>query len=171
MHKNAKGDDKVKELYELAGRVAVHLKERKQTIAVAESSAGGLLSAALLSVPGASAYYLGGGVVYTKVALKAVLDVSRDNMQGMRSQTEPYAQLLSRTVRDRFAATWGISETGSAGPTATSFAAGHTCVAVAGPDGLSVVQTIETANDNRTANMEAFARAALLLLLSKLEQG
>jgi nicotinamide-nucleotide amidase len=158
----------LKDLYELAGRVAVILKARKQTIAVAESSAGGLLSAALLSVPGASAYYAGGGVVYTKAALKAVLDVSRDNMSGMRSQTEPYAQLLARTARDRFGATWGISETGSAGPTATSYKPGHTCVAIAGPDGLDAVQTIETASENRTANMEAFARAALVLLLSRL---
>ena len=158
----------MKDLYELAGRVAAVLKARKETIAVAESSAGGLLSAALLSVPGASAYYQGGGVVYTKAALKAVLDVSRDNMSGMRSQTEPYAQLLARTARDRFGATWGISETGSAGPTATSHKAGHTCVAIAGSGGVESVQTIETASEDRTANMEAFAHAALALLLSRL---
>ena len=161
----------MQELYELAGRVAVILKARKETIAVAESSAGGLLSAALLSVPGASAYYLGGGVVYTKTALKALLAATRDETKGMRSQTEPYAQFLSSTVRERFASSWGISETGSAGPTATSHAAGHTCVAIAGPNGVEAVQTIETGNDNRTVNMDAFARAALTLLLSKLEQG
>lgn len=160
----------MKDLYELAGRVAVVLKARKQTIAVAESSAGGLVSAALLSVPGASAYYLGGGVVYTKTALKALLAATRDDAKGMRSQTEPYAQFLSRTVRDRFDSAWGISETGSAGPTATSHAPGHSCVAVVGPNGIEAVQTIETGSDDRTANMEAFARAALTLLLSRLEQ-
>ena len=53
------------DLDEIAATVAARLIARKETVAVAESSAGGLVSAALLAVPGASAYFLGGAVVYT----------------------------------------------------------------------------------------------------------
>ena len=53
------------QLMSLAAEVGEALKARGEKVAVAESSSGGLISAALLSVPGASAYYLGGAVVYT----------------------------------------------------------------------------------------------------------
>ena len=140
------------------------LKDRKETVAVAESSSGGLISAALLGVPGASAYYLGGGVIYTPKARVLLMDIPRDALNGMRSASEPYALLLARTARERFGATWGVSETGAAGPTGNPYgdAAGHTCVAVSGP--VEFVTTIETGSSDRVANMEAFAAAALELL-------
>ena len=53
-------------LVALAERVGERLKARGETIAIAESSAGGLISAALLAIPGASAYFVGGAVVYTR---------------------------------------------------------------------------------------------------------
>ena len=93
-------------LYDLAETVGAKLKEAKQTVAVAESSSGGLVSAALLSVGGASAYYLGGGVVYTGKARMVLMDLPREAVAGMRSASEPYAMLLARTVRERFGATW-----------------------------------------------------------------
>src|SRR4029450_13787885 len=93
------------------------LKERKETIAIAESSAGGLISAALVAVPGASAYYLGGGVIYTQASRQGLLRVSDEALAGMRASTEPYALLKARTVREQFGATWGLSETGASGPT------------------------------------------------------
>src|SRR3984885_3387674 len=119
----------------LAEALAAELKARKQTVAVAESSAGGLISAALLAVPGASAYFLGGAIVYTGRARMRLLDIPREAVAGMRSASEPYALLLARTVREQFAATWGLSETGAAGPAANPYgdAVGHTCVAVSGP--------------------------------------
>jgi len=153
----------------LAVRIADKLKVRGETVAVAESSSGGLISAALLAVPGASTYYLGGGVIYTGRALKTLLGVERAALAGMRSSSEPYAQFLARTVRQRFRSDWGLSETGAAGPTGNPYgdAPGHTCVAITGP--AERVTTLETASADRAANMEAFAHAALALLADALD--
>lgn len=152
------------DLWDLGEAVGAQLKARGETVAVAESSAGGLLSAALLAVPGASAYYLGGAVVYTGKARMALMDLPREAVTGMRSSTEPYAILLARTARERFGAAWGVSETGAAGPTGNPYgdAAGHTCVAISGPVELAL--TIETGQADRRANMLAFAAAALDML-------
>jgi PncC family amidohydrolase len=151
-------------LLEQAGRLGERLKARKETVAVNESSSGGLVSAALLSVPGASAYFLGGAVVYTPKARVLLTDIPREALAGMRSSSEPYALLLARNARERYGATWGLSETGAAGPTGNPYgdAAGHTCVAVSGP--VEMVFTVETGSDDRAANMEAFAAAALRML-------
>jgi PncC family amidohydrolase len=156
-------------LLPLAARAAVLLKSRGETVAVAESSAGGLLSAALLAVPGASAYFLGGAVVYTKPARQLLMNISDDAMRGLRSSSEPYALLLARTSRQRFGASWGLAETGASGPTGNRYgdAAGHSCLAIAGPQ--ERVITLETGIGDRVANMRAFAQAALGLLLQGLE--
>jgi PncC family amidohydrolase len=140
------------------------LMARKETIAVAESSAGGLISAALLAVPGASAYFLGGSVVYTQAARRALLRVPDDRLTGMRSSSEPYALLKARTVRELLGTTWGLSETGATGPTGNRYgdSAGHACIAVAGP--VERVITVETRCPDRVDNMWAFTRAALALL-------
>lgn len=152
------------ELEALAAEIGEALKRRGDKIIVAESSSGGLISAALLSVPGASAYYLGGEVVYTPKARALIADIPREALEGMRSSSEPYALLLARSQRERFGATWGISETGAAGPTGNGYgdAAGHTCVAVSGP--FEAALTVETGSSDRSANMRAFAAAALDLL-------
>jgi PncC family amidohydrolase len=154
----------MEELLTLAGRVGQRLKEREETIAVAESSSGGLLSAALLSVPGASAYFRGGAVVYTGKAREVFLSLTRSAVSGMRSASEPYAMLLAQTARERFGSTWGLSETGAAGPTGNPYGdpAGHTCIALAGP--MDAAITVETRDDDRVSNMEAFAHNALELL-------
>jgi nicotinamide-nucleotide amidase len=128
-----------------------------------------LISAALLAVPGASAYFLGGGVIYTGRALKQLLGVDREQLTGMRSSSEPYASFLARTVRERFRCTWGLSETGAAGPTGNPYgdAAGHSCIAVAGS--TERVMTLETGKADRVQNMRAFAEAALKLLLQQID--
>ena len=151
-------------LIEAAQGLADILKARKQTIAVAESSSGGLISAALLAVPGASAYFLGGAVVYTAKARMSLMGLPREAVAGMRSSSEPYALLLARTALENFGATWGLSETGAAGPTGNPYgdAAGHSCLAVSGP--LELAFTLETGDADRAANMDAFALAALRLL-------
>src|SRR6476469_2794555 len=120
----------MQELMPGAERVAALLKEQGARIAVAESSTGGLISAALLAVPGASAYFLGGAVIYTAAARTALLDIPNDALAGMRASTEPYALLLARTVRDRFSAAWGLGESGPPGPTGNRYgdAAGHSCL-------------------------------------------
>ncbi len=160
----------MEELVTLAAALGARLKERKETIAVAESSAGGLISAALLAVPGASAYFLGGAVVYTQAARRALLGVPDDDVRGIRSSTEAYARVKARTVRARLGATWGLGETGATGPTGNRYgdAAGHACLAVAGP--LERALTLETRRDDRAANMRAFARAALGLLETALRE-
>jgi len=160
----------MKELVGIAGKIAVKLIERKQTIAIAESSSGGLISAALLAVPGASAYFLGGGVIYTRDARRVLMDITDETMKGLRSSSEPYAQLLANQVRQRFATDWGLSETGAAGPTGNRYgdAAGHSCMAVAGPQ--AAVFTLETASADRQANMQKFAATALGLLLENLSK-
>ena len=153
-------------LIPIATELGLHLKRRRETVAVAESSAGGLIAAALLSVPGASAYFLGGAVVYTREARRALMGITDDQMRGLRSSSEPYATLLAATIRDRHGATWGLAETGATGPTGNRYgdAAGHACIAIAGP--LSSVQTLETASADREANMRVFARTALEALLT-----
>ena len=160
----------MKELIGIAEKIAVKLIERKQTIAIAESSSGGLISAALLAVPGASAYFLGGGVVYTRDARRILMDITDETMKGLRSSSEPYARLLANQVRQRFATDWGLSETGAAGPTGNRYgdAAGHSCMAVAGPQ--QAVITLETGSADRQANMQKFAATALGLLLENLSK-
>lgn len=139
------------------------LKARGHTIAVAESSAGGLINAALVAVPGASAYYIGGDVIYTPKS-RAVFGIAKEEMANMRSASEPYAKLLARRVREKMNTTWGLAETGASGPTGNIYgdAAGHACIAVSGP--VEAVITVETGSNDREANMWEFARRALELL-------
>jgi len=153
----------------LAEAVADQLKARGQTLAVAESSSGGLISAALLAVPGASTYFLGGAVVYTGKARMSLLKITREQVAGMRSASEPYALLLAKTARENLGADWGLAETGASGPTGNPYgdAAGHSCLAVSGPMEMAI--TLETGSADRAANMEAFARRALELLAAALE--
>ncbi|HUY19792.1 MAG TPA: CinA family protein [Candidatus Binataceae bacterium] len=156
------------ELLPLANQIAAQLKQRQQTVVIAESSTGGLISAALLSVAGASSYFLGGAVVYTVEARRALLDITDDKMAGMRASTEPYALLMARTARQRFNASWAVAETGATGPTGNRYgdAAGHTCIAICGP--LERAITLETGSHDRIGNMRTFSAAALDLLAQSL---
>ena len=160
----------MKDLVAIAERIAAKLIERRQTIAVAESSTGGLISAALLAVPGASAYFLGGGVIYTRDARRILMDFPDEAMKGIRSASEPYAKLLASQIRQRFSTDWGLSETGATGPTGNRYgdAAGHSCMAVAGPASQAI--TLETGSNDRLANMQVFASTALNLLLQNLSR-
>lgn len=160
----------MRELMERAGRIAARLTARRETVAVAESSAGGLVSAALLAVPGASAYYLGGAVIYTAQAREALIGLDAAGMEGLRSASEPYAERAATLVRERHGAVWGLCETGAAGPGGNRYgdAAGHTCLAVVGP--VTLRQTLETGASDRAANMEAFAAAMLDAFLDALSE-
>ena len=155
----------MKVLVAIAERIAPILVARKQTIAVAESSTGGLISAALLAVPGASAYFQVSAVVYTRDARRILMDIPDDAMKGIRSASEVYARLLANQIRTRFSTDWGLSETGATGPTGNRYgdAAGHSCMAVAGTE--TSAMTLETGSSDRLANMQEFARTALELLL------
>jgi PncC family amidohydrolase len=153
-----------RDLVALATPVAQRLRARGEKVAVAESSAGGLISAALLALPGASEYFLGGGVIYTQAARRGLLRVADDAVEGVRSSTEAYAVVKARAVRDLLGATWGLAETGATGPTGNRYgdAAGHACFDVAGP--VERAATLETGIADREANMWTFTREALALL-------
>jgi PncC family amidohydrolase len=151
-------------LTSLGSAVGELFKARKQTVAVAESSAGGLINASLVAVPGASAYYLGGAIIYTGAGRSALLGISAQDMAHMRSASEPFARLLAQRVRANLGATWGLSETGASGPSGNRYgdAPGHACIAVSGP--VEAVITVETGSAEREANMWLFARKAIELL-------
>ena len=150
-------------LVNMATPVGALLKERGQTVAVSESAAGGLVCAALLSVPGASAYFLGGASVYTQTARRSLLRFN-DAKAQMRGSTEEYASLAATTVQEIMLSDWAVGESGAAGPTGNRYGdpAGHVALAVVGP--VSETRVVQTGNDDREDNMWAFAQAALDLL-------
>jgi len=155
-------------LLTVAAELGERLRSRGETLAVGESSAGGLISAALLARPGASAFFLGGGVIYTGQARLALLGITPADMEGMRAASEPYASLLARRVRERLGATWGLAETGASGPSGNRYgdAPGHSCLAISGP--VELARTIATGSSDRLANMRIFASSALTFLAESL---
>jgi nicotinamide-nucleotide amidase len=155
----------MKDLVAVAEKIAAILTPRKQTIVIAESSTAGLISAALLAVPGASAYFLGGAVVYTRQSRRLLIDIPDAALDGMRPSTEPYALMMARTAQQRFSATWALAETGATGPTGNRYgdAAGHSCFGIAGAAEASM--TLETGKADRLDNMHAFTAEALNFLL------
>jgi nicotinamide-nucleotide amidase len=158
-------------LFALGERVGDKLVARGQTLAVAESSAGGLVSAALLARAGASAYFFGAAVLYTRRSRRLLTTLTSDDTVGMRSSSLPYARLLARHQRERFRASWGLAETGAAGPSGNTYGdpAGHSCLAVDGP--VCLDRQLRTGQSERQANMLAFAMAALELLEQALDNG
>jgi len=161
----------MKKLGELSTAVAALLKERDQTISVAESSTGGLISAALLAIPGASTYFLGGGVVYTLEARRALLGITNSQVEGLSPLSEEYITLSAQAIRQKLGTTWGLAEIGATGPAGTRY--GHPpgmCVlAVDGP--VQLTRQIETGSDDREANMWRFTEAAFELLGEALARG
>jgi PncC family amidohydrolase len=159
-------------LWALGAQAGAQLKARGETVVVAETSSGGLVSASLLAVPGASAFYVGGAITYSARSIAALAGITREEMRaaGIRSSSEPYARLLAKTILARHeGVTWAVSETGAAGPTGNRYGdpAGHTCLGVAGP--AEATRTLRTGSDDRLANMWAFAEAALRLFVDVLE--
>jgi|SRR5688572_5530200 len=154
----------MRDLVTHAEKVAALLKQRNESIAVAESAAGGLISAALLAVPGASAYFLGGTVFYTRRSWRALRDFNDELFAGTTPATEANALLRAQIIRERIGADWGLGETGAAGPTGGSYGnpAGLACLAVTGRVERAI--TVQTGSHNRVDNMHAFAAAALELL-------
>jgi len=145
----------------IAEEVAALLKARIETIAIAESSSGGLIAASMLSVGGASAYFLGGAVLYTRAGFREMLGNTPAGKSGLHEET---ALALARAVREKYAATWGIAELGAAGPTGSRYGdpAGTSCIAVVGPIERAI--TLKTGKSDRVVNMCAFAKAAVELL-------
>jgi len=157
------------EIMSLAEKAGTILRDKGETVGIAESSSGGLISAHLLAIAGASAYFLGGSVIYTRYAGRGLLGVTDDEMEGMRAATESYASLNAGRISEILGSTWGLSETGATGPDGNRYGddAGHSCIAVSGP--VSQSRTIETGSNDRQENMIAFSIAALELLIECLQ--
>lgn len=153
-------------LHPQANRIAELLRERGQKIAVADGATGGMIAASLLTVPGALDFFVGGGVVYSFRARDILFAQPHEAFAGMRGASEDYALIQARSIRDNFGAEWGIAESGSVGGSNHPSGAptGRSVAAVVGPEGFEYVGTLETDNDDRIANMEAFTRAALATL-------
>ncbi|NQY13100.1 MAG: CinA family protein [Henriciella sp.] len=149
-------------LLPLAELIGTKLQARGEKIAVWESSAGGLVSAALLAVPGASRFYRGAGIIYTPAAFKGLMGMRKEDLQGHRSSTEPYALIMAGTIRERMRADWGLCETGASGPSGNGYGddAGHVCVGIVGAE-TQVAKTLETGLSDRIENMYLFAEFAL----------
>ena len=149
----------------LGAKVGELLTSKGQTVAVAESSTGGLISAALLAIPGASNYFRAGGVVYTRQAWEKLLNSSIKAVGGDKPLSEQTALHLANTIRKLLETDWGIGEIGATGPSGTRYGdpAGYTCIAVVGP-GFEKTINLKTDNDDRVDNMWAFTQAALDLL-------
>jgi PncC family amidohydrolase len=148
---------------EAATRIGTILRERGESVSVGEGSCGGLVSAALVAVPGASNFYVAGAVLYTRPAFTEILGDRREALRGLRGSTEPFSLALAQLTREKFGSTWGIGESGASGPTGNRYgdAAGHAALAVAGP--VETTRIIETGLDDRTENMWRFAEAVLAL--------
>jgi PncC family amidohydrolase len=154
----------MRNLLPIAEKIAARLKERGETLAVAESSAGGLISAALVAQPGASLFFVGGTVVYTIESRRTLVDIPDAALTGIRASTEAYARLAARAIRARLRTTWGVAESGASGPTGNRYGdpPGHACVAVSGTTESAL--TVETGRADRFENMIAFAEKTLRLL-------
>ena len=157
-------------LSESAARVGAILRERNESVSVGEGSCGGLLSAALVAVPGASNFYVAGAVLYTRPAFAEILREDREALRGLRGATEPFSLMLAKLVRAKFQSTWAIGESGASGPSGNRYgdAAGHAALAVAGP--VELTRVVETGLDDRQENMRRFAKSALELFERALEK-
>jgi nicotinamide-nucleotide amidase len=151
-------------LTQVAEATARRLIARGDSVGVAEGSCGGLVSAALLSVGGASAYYVGGTVIYTPAAARAFVRGAISTPEGLRGATERFAAYLAESVRVKLDSTWGIGEGGAAGPAGNPYGdpPGHAWVAIDGP--ATATRHLLTGESDRRSNMIAFATAALELL-------
>lgn len=148
---------------EISSRIAQLLTERAETVSVAESSTGGLISANLLAVPGASSYFLGGSVVYTLASRRAFLDLDREKVKSLKPLTTEMVEAFAHAARLKLDATWGIAELGAAGPAGSPYGhgAGTSVIGISGPRTRSIL--VETNSDDRQANMQAFTQRALAL--------
>ena len=153
----------MKSLTDMSLVVAQLLKQRGETVAVAETSTGGLISSALLAVPGASAYYKGGSVIYTLESRRELLGINRSQVEGLEPMTEAMALRFAEVARAQLKATWSIAELGIAGPTGAPYGvdAGTSVIAVDGPQPMTI--TVVTGSRDREENMWAFSAAAFQL--------
>lgn len=156
-------------LRELARRVAGRLIARGETVALCETAAGGLASAALLAVPGTSACFVGGVLAYSRRSRRVLLGLEASDVAGLAPLSEAMARVFAARCRTRLAADWGLAELGIAGPSPSPYGgpAGVAALAVDGP--VVRARRLETGHAHRVRNMHAFAEALLALLSDALD--
>ncbi|MRR17423.1 MAG: CinA family protein [Deltaproteobacteria bacterium] len=155
---------------ELAREIAVHLAAANEKLAVAESSSGGLVSACLLSVPGASSFFIGGAVLYSYRIREQIVALGRKEHQRYGGSTPELILDIALKFKEKTGADWVIGEGGAAGPSQSPYGhnAGYTALAVAGP--ICRTKIIETGKSARIGNMSEFTTALLDFFLSILEE-
>jgi len=168
--------------YELS--IGSLLKKRKHRIAVLEATTGGMIASALLSVPGASAFFISCAVVYTGRGAKRILPPevlqasalfdrqnnysNRDNYVQSKIK---YCQVVSEAMRKAMKADFVIVESGTTGP--DFYIPGveaFTAVGVAGPEGFQVVRIFDSSSRDRKQNMNDFRDFGLRTLLDALRE-
>lgn len=154
--------------FEIANEIAEKLKQSNQTVSVAESSTGGLIAANLLSIPGASSYFIGGTVVYTLKSRRAFLDFDKASLKHLKPLSEEMVLEFAKAARKKLDSTWGIAELGAAGPAGTPYGhdAGVSVIGIAGP--IEATLRIETHSNEREQNMLSFTDGALNLFAQTL---
>ena len=156
--------------FDVAMRIAALLIESSATVSVAESSTGGLISANLLAVPGASKYFQGGSVIYTLASRRAFLDLEKQRLKDLKPLTEEMVIEFAHAAREKLDTTWGIAELGAAGPAGTPYGHGPgvSVIGISGP--INETITIETHSDDRQGNMQKFTESGLKLFEQVLER-
>jgi nicotinamide-nucleotide amidase len=148
---------------DLAAKVIDLLRERRQTISCAESITGGALTAALVSVSGASDVLLGSIVAYSKEIKISQLGLSAELIDDKGLVSKEVAIAMAKGARQRLGSSWAISSTGSAGPTALDGSSpGEIWIAILGPDRQESVKF--SINGARQEVISGAVESALTLL-------
>jgi nicotinamide-nucleotide amidase len=148
---------------DLSAKVIDLLRERRETISCAESITGGALTAALVSVSGASDVLLGSIVAYSKEIKISQLGLSAELINDKGLVSKEVAIAMAKGARQRLGSSWAISSTGSAGPTALDGSSpGEIWIAILGPDRQESVKF--SINGARQEVISGAVESALTLL-------
>ena len=141
--------------------VGTLLVEKQETLSVAESCTGGLISHMLTNVPGSSAFFLFSGVTYANEAKMAVLDVAPETLKRHGAVSEATAREMAAGARRVSGADYALSTTGIAGPDGGTDEkpVGTVCIGLATPEGTTAFRYVFPFND-RELNRRIFAAMA-----------
>lgn len=154
-------------IHQILTEVTSLLKSRGETISIAETAAGGLISSSLLSQPGASGYYKGGLTLYTLPSRIAYAGWTKETIANYSGPTTDIVSGLAKHVRRDLESTYTLSESGTAGPTGgqtENRRPGYVALAVDCERGTFTREVKTGLGGDRVANMVQFAVEGLTLL-------
>ena len=160
------------QIREVLQQVTTLLKERNETVSIAETAAGGLISSSILSTPGASGIYKGGLTLYTLPSRIAYAGWTQQTIENYQGPTPTIVSGLAKQVRKDLESTYTVAESGTAGPTGgqtPNRKPGYVALAVDCERGCFTRELNTELGGDRTANMIRFAVEALTLLRDVLE--